>query len=219
MADANVNAGGAAALVEWKMNPFQGNFNPGTTNGQKRFIECSKGHAEGKCFDLSKDHATNLHQFFIPKESELGGCCIIPTAFNGHNRPIEFKNLINQHSKIMLEQVQRKAQKRFLTSIARNSAVPAPPFTSSAIDPANNDDDKETFYSHVHSSVLAKAIENVLGPLGYQDLMLQKDLFSFTDSTTGEIHFDGPTMLNIILSQIKPDTIVGMDSKKLSWRT
>ncbi len=44
--------------------------------------------------------------------------------------------------------------------------------------------------------------------------MLQKDLFSFTDSTTGKIHFNGPTMLKIILSQIEPDTIVGMDSLK-----
>ncbi len=139
---------------------------------------------------------------------------MIPTAFNGHNRPTETTNLINQHSKITLELVQRNAHKRFSTTIGRNAAVPPPPFTASDIDPANNNYDKETFYSCVHSSVLAKAIENVLSPLGYQDLMLQKELFSFTDATTGEIHFDGPTMLKIILSQIEPDTIVGMDSLK-----
>ncbi len=59
---ANMNAGGAAAPIEWKMNPFQGNFNPGTTNGQKMFIEWSKGHAEDKHFDLLKDHVTDLYQ-------------------------------------------------------------------------------------------------------------------------------------------------------------
>ncbi len=92
--------------------------------------------------------------------------------------------------------------------------MPAPPFTAFDINPANNDDDEETFYSHVHLSVLAKAIKNVLSPLGYQDLMLQKDLFLFTDLSTGKIHFHGLTMLKIILSQIEPDTFVGMDLLK-----
>ncbi len=92
--------------------------------------------------------------------------------------------------------------------------MPAPPFTASDIDPANNNDDNETFYRCFHSSVLANAIKNVFSPLGNQDLMLQKELFSFTDATTGEIQFDGPTMLSIIFLQIQPDTIVGIDSLK-----
>ncbi len=69
----NVNAGGTVGPIKRKMNPFQGNFNPETKNGQKMFIECSKGCIEGKHFDLSKDHETDLHQFFTSKESELGG--------------------------------------------------------------------------------------------------------------------------------------------------
>mmetsp|Transcript_16553 Transcript_16553/g.33761 ORF Transcript_16553/g.33761 Transcript_16553/m.33761 type:complete len:231 (-) Transcript_16553:277-969(-) len=204
----------AAASIEWKTNPFHGNFNPGTTNGQKMFIERSKEHAEGKRFNLSIEFATDIHQFLISKEGELGNCCNIPIAFNGHNCPMEFANLITQHSKISLELVQRNAHKRFATMLAQNADVPTPPFTSRTLDPANNNDDKATFYDRVNASVLAKAIENLLTPLGYQDLLLNKEKFSFTDATTGEIHFDGPTMVKIIVSQIEPDTIVGMDSLK-----
>ncbi len=213
MAENNAGAG-AAATIEWKLNPFQGNFNPGTTKGQKMSIEQSKGHAEGKQFDLLKEHATDLHQFFISKESAYGGCCIIPIAFNGANRPTETANLITQHSKIPLDLVQRAAHKQFATTLGRNAPIPATPFTCSDIDPSSNDPDKETFFHCVHLSVLAKSIKNILSPLGFQDLLLQKDMFSFRDSTTGEVHYDGPTMLKIILSQIEPDTIVGMDSMK-----
>ena len=48
---AGVAAGGAAALVPpaparievWTENPLTGNFNPGTTSGQKIFLEKTKG--------------------------------------------------------------------------------------------------------------------------------------------------------------------------------
>ncbi len=53
----DLNAAGAGTdaatttPIKWKTNPFHGNFNPGTTNGQKMFIKRSKGHAEGKQFN------------------------------------------------------------------------------------------------------------------------------------------------------------------------
>lgn len=64
----------------------------------------------------------------------------------------------------------------------------------------------------MNASVLAKLIKNTLKIIGFQDLPLQKDIFTFTDSTTSEVHFHSPTMLKIILTQINPDTIVGMDT-------
>ena len=80
--------------------------------------------------------------------------------------------------------------------------------------PAASNPDKVTFYDRMNASVLAKLIENVLTTLSVQVLLLQRDLFTFTDATSGEVHFDGPTMLNLILMQIDPDMIVGMDFLK-----
>lgn len=85
--------------------------------------------------------------------------------------------IIQLNSQIASTNILSHCQASPSTVIERNTAVPAPPFTSSAIDPANNIDNKETIYSWVHSSIIDKAIENILSPLGYQDLMLQKDLF------------------------------------------
>ena len=95
-----------------------------------------------------------------------------------------------------------------------NANVPDPPFTSRNLDPSKNDDDKATFFDRVNASVLAKAIKNLLTPIGYQDLLLHKEKFTFADSNKSEVHFDGPAMMKIILSQIETDTIVGMDSLK-----
>ncbi len=174
-----------------------------------------KIHVQGKTFDLSKEFAAEIHQFFIPKEVELGNCCNIPMAFNGHNRPTECVNLISQHSKISLKIVQRNDYEQFPSIIGWNANESDPPFTSLNLDPSNNNDNKATLFDRVHASVLAKAIKNLLNPIGYQDLLLHKEKFAFTDSTKGEIHFDGLTMVKIILFQIEPDTIVGMDSLKL----
>ncbi len=115
---------------------------------------------------------------------------------------------------ILMKDVQHAAHCWFSAILLPTDPIPASPFTSRSIDPANVDGDKKVFYDRVNASVLAKLIENTLTTIGFQDLLLQKDMFTFTDSATGEVHFDGPTMLKIILTQIDPDTIVGMDTLK-----
>ncbi len=53
MATAGIAVGATAPAIEWKMNPFNGGFNPGTKIGQVIFLEKTKGHPDGKQFDLS----------------------------------------------------------------------------------------------------------------------------------------------------------------------
>ncbi len=38
-----------------------------------------------------------------------------------------------------------------------------------------------------------------MDPIGYQDLLLQREAFEYTDATTGKTHFNGPTMLKLVL--------------------
>ncbi len=199
---------------EWKTNPFHGNFNPGTKTGQQIFLEKTKGVADGTRYSLTKDNAANLHQFFKSRAASLASCIQIPIEFNADGSTKNFANLITQHSLIEMKDVQRSAHGRFSTALSTTDPIPVGPFTSRSIDPANNNNDKKVFYDCVNASVLAKLIENVLTTIGFQDLLLQKDMFTFTNNATGEIHFDGPTMLKIILTQIDPDTIVGMDTLK-----
>ena len=53
-----------AATVEWKTDPFQGKFNPGTKSGQAIFLEKTKGLAEKDRLELSKSNSAAIHKFF-----------------------------------------------------------------------------------------------------------------------------------------------------------
>lgn len=204
---------------EWKTNPFHGNFNPGTKTGQQIFLEKTKGNADGTRYSLTKDNAANLHQFFKSRAASLGKCIQIPNEFNADGSVKSHANLISQHLKVELKDVQHTAHKRFATALPATDPIPPSPFTAQSIDPTNVANDKEVVYDHVNTSVLAKLIETVLTTLGFQDLLLQKDLFMFTDQASGEVHFDGPTMLKLILTQVNPDTIIGMDQLKAQLET
>lgn len=60
--------------------------------------------------------------------------------------------------------------------------------------------------------MVAKIIENGLSHQGFEDLLLQREKFTFRNSTTGEIELDRPIMLYLIYNKIDPDTIVGLDA-------
>ncbi len=84
---------------------------------------------------------------------------------------------------------------------------------------ANKNNDKATVYDQVNAIVLAKAIKILLTPMGCQNLLLHRETFSFTNSTTSKIYLDGPTMMKLIFSQIKLNTIMAMASLKLQLET
>ena len=110
-----------------------------------------------------------------------------------------------------LKQVQQVRSARYGIKIATNVAIPAPSFTSSTlvsgIVPAN----KTVFYSRVHSSVVASLIKHILNLIRTPGLLNQLERFLFIDNY-GEIEYDGPTMLFLILQKIDPSTVVGLDT-------
>ena len=61
--------------------------------------------------------------------------------------------------------------------------------------------------------IIAKRIDNLLSKSSLKSLMLDKLKFTWMD-TTGTTHFDGPTMLLILLAMINPSVRVGISSLK-----
>ena len=196
----------------WKSNPLQGDFNPGSKIGKDIFIEKSKGLADDKRIEWKKSSATKLHSYFRARENKMDACIQVPTEFNADGTVKTTKNLLSQYHSIKLTECQRAAQGRYATALAVADPLPAHPFTAKVLDPATNNADKKQFYAKVHSNVVAKIIENGLTPSGFEDLLMKKHLFEFRNATTGEIEFDGPTMLYLVYEKIDPDTIVGLDS-------
>ena len=205
-------------VIEWKTDPFQGKFNPGTKTGHQIFLEKTKGLAEKDKHELSKTNSAAIHQFFRSKEGQMGEVITkVPTEYANDGTIAKTANLLSQYHQVTLDSVQRAAHNHFNIHIANGDPIPATPFVARVLDPANSNDDKADFYKQVDSAVVAKLCENCLSTSGYNDLMLQKDKFSFTDSNTGQIKYDGATMVFLIYQTIDPNTTVGLDNilKKL----
>ena len=197
----------------WTTNPFCGDFNPGTKQGHSIFVEKTKGLATADRLDLSKKYATDLHRYFRAREDIMGDCIRkVPSKYADDGTITESFNLMTQYQQLTIQDCQRAAFRRYNNHIANGIAIPTPPFSMSTIDPGNNDAHKSKFYSRVHSSVVAAIIKNGLSVTGYDDLLLQKEQFSFHNAATGEMEYDGPTMLFLIFEKVDPSTVVGLDS-------
>ena len=81
---------------------------------------------------------------------------------------------------------------------------------SVALEPANNNADKDTFYTKVHANVVVEIVKNSVIPNGWDDLMLQQHKFAFTD-ITGMKSYDGTTLLKVLLDEIYPTASVNVE--------
>ena len=63
-------------------------------------------------------------------------------------------NLIHHSPSIPLDIVQQDAHARFGTALADGDAIPAHPWISVALDPANNNADEAKFYTRVHGNTV-----------------------------------------------------------------
>ena len=197
----------------WKTTPYSGDFNPGTKHGNTIFTEKTKGLPEASRLDLTKKNSQAIHKYFRGQEMLMGDVVRkVPIEYNPDGSIKTTRNLISQYQQISLENCQRAAIARYDNALGAGVAIPDPPFTMKDLDPGSNANDKIQFYKKVHSSVTAHIVKNGLSIAGYDDLLLQKDKFSYHNSTTGEIEFDGPTMIYLIFQKTDPSTVVGLDS-------
>ena len=85
-----------AAPVIWTDNPFTSDFNPGTTVGQKIFLEKMKGLPSGERLALTSGSSRAILDFLKVKEQLMGtAVSAIPTSYPG-GVPSDRMNLIYQ---------------------------------------------------------------------------------------------------------------------------
>ena len=128
----------ATAPVEvWKLNPLQGDFNPGTKLGKDIFLEKSKGLPENERFDLTRANATSIRQYFEAREANMEGCLDIPVKFNPDGTVKTTKNLLTQYHSIKLEDCQRAAHANYGEKLAPTNPIPDAPFKAKDFEPGN----------------------------------------------------------------------------------
>lgn len=85
------------------------------------------------------------------------------------------------------------------------------------IDPANNNDDKVIFYKRVRANLIGLRIIGSLTPSALASLKLKESTYLWI-SDTGEEFYDGPTMLQICVEKVNPNTRVGVAHLKENLR-
>ena len=134
--------------------------------GQKIFLEKTKGMVTAGKLPLSNASATKIVEFLKMKEQLIGNVVTrVPTVYTA-GIGSSLTNLIQQIPSISLEIFQQGAHTRFGTTLADGDAIPAQPWISVALDPANNNADETKFYNWVHVNVVVEIVKNLLTPNG-----------------------------------------------------
>ena len=77
------------------------------------------------------------------------------------------------------------------------------------LDPANNADDKRKFFMRVRSQMIVQALEGILVPESWIQLMIQKKVF-IQYTSTGNEYLDGVIMVKVLIDYCNPDTKVSI---------
>lgn len=171
----------------------------------------TKGLADENKIEMIPDNAAQFRRLLQAKAASFGSIATqVPVAFDNAGNATEYRSLITQYSSIDMDVLQRNAIKRFGTAIATTDPIPAAPFTKRDLDPANNANNKTTFYERVDAHVIDEWVKNVLDDVSYSTLLLSSDSFTFVDEN-GAQSFDGTIMLKYVLDELDPTVVGGVE--------
>ena len=194
------------STLYFDVDPFQGNINPGTTEGQKLYLKATAPLPTSERIAVVQ---SKVRQFMDMIETDSNDFAwgqlvnLIPVS------PTEHKSLIYNYNEISLDKVKAQAH-RIWGNCQATLATPFPFMRSvQPIDPSNNPVHKEIFFLRVRSRMIAKRIQGSITPESWKVLLQQKDHFSWLNEH-GNYDHDGPTMLKLLISVVNPNTRVGV---------
>ena len=150
MSDPNAAAASVAVPETWHVNPYHRKFNPSTKTGQAIFEKKTKGLPADERFTAAKKYSQGICRLLQANSSSLGAVVTrVPQEYDAAGNVIAHENMLTEYSSIEMNLLQQEAHKRYSNAIAEGDVLPPTPFKVTQLDPANNPDHKELFYSRV----------------------------------------------------------------------
>ena len=196
-------------------DPFEGDINPGETNGQKLFTLATAERSKDSKIVISQENAATVMNLLRQDSNSFGWSILTGCISNPAGTMLSI--LENSHL-LTLDLVKKQAARTFSDlSFDINLDVPSPMVTS-LIDPASGDASHlSMFYRRSRSRMIAKRLQNSLTATSWTTLFSKRKHFTWT-AANGTVSYDGPTMLFIIVSGINPSTQVGVSDLKTNLR-
>ena len=212
MSDPNAAAAVVAVTEIWHVDPYHRKFNPSTKPGQAIFEKKTKGLPADEHFTATKKDSRGIRRLLQEKSSSLGAVVtLFPQEYYGAGNVTAHGNLLTEYFSIDMDLLQRESHKRYSNAIAEGDTLPPTTLKVTQLDPANNPDNKELFYSRVDSQVFVELIKNILTDAEYAKLMLKMSLFTFEDDTTGIDLIDDPSLLKLLMDRVDPNIVIGIE--------
>ena len=156
MADPNAATAAVAVPETWHVNPYHGTSNPSTKAGQAIFEKKTKGLPADERFTVTKKYSQGIRRLLQAKSSSLGAVVTrVPQEYDGAGNVTANGNLFTEYLSIEMDCLKQEAHKRDSNTIVEGDVLPPTPFKVTQLDPANNTDHKELFYSWVDLKVVA----------------------------------------------------------------
>jgi hypothetical protein len=188
-------------------NPFNSDINPSTSNGLKLF---TTGTAPRK--DKLNATLANSKPFLEAMRDDSAdfgwGILISNIKVNGVK-----KQILENFTDLDVDKVRISMNPIFF----HRTSTDLPPTKNKpkmfSIDPVNNEQDRPIFYSRVRANMIGMRIFNSLSDESKKSIRSKSALWSWT-SEDGEQFYDGVTMLQILVTKVKPSTRVGLTDLK-----
>ena len=123
-------------------------------------------------------------------------------------------SILKNYNKLTVADLQQQSNKTFCDKPSTYLSTTQVNFTIESLNPATDAGDIIIFHCRTKSSMISKRIKSNITNSSWKSLMIHKDKFSWTSATTGEVKFDGPTMLYVLVSTLNPSTRVGVTEFK-----
>ena len=204
----------APAVTEtFVSNPYQADINPSKTNGLKMYQMATK------------ERDTPLNPKVKSKKEFMDAMNSDSVSFGWGKMINAIPTGVGTETCSILKDVQKLnvSKVRAYTSqylFQRNSTVEPPPNhdrKAFAIHPDTNDPDKQIFYARVRINMIGERIWKSLSPQAQTTLQNHSKKYIWT-LPTGEQIYDGPTMLQILVSAVNPSSMVGITNLKEKLR-
>ena len=195
------------------VDPFENDINPATSEGQKLFLKATAERSTK--LTVSQKHVT---KFMSAMEADSNSFAwgelvnLIPTSATTTH------SLLTDYDDISLDHVKSQAYKVWGNHLASIDDPLPNTFLVQNIDPVNNMDHRKIFYLRVRSKMIAKRLQHSIDAASWETLIQHQHEFAWRNAK-GNLDYDGPTMLKLMLSVINPSTRVGVKELRRKLRT
>ena len=202
------------------IDPFAADINPGTTRGQKLFIEaCAQVEEEKRVTaSVENQHATMKTIASLVQRFRWGEQVLAVRLASDLNVT---KSLLTESHSLTIDDFKVQAYKIWGGGVDTAMEVPVNAttqrrdliLTDLPVTATSTDSIKKIFYARVRSTMIRRAIEGQFSSKTLEAVRLQRKAYEWKNAN-GLVEEDGATMLKILVDIVKPSLKVGLKEFK-----